>query len=364
VIRLLGSLASLGQPGRDMAYRIDLARALGLRYALHRFREERAGSVTSSSSGYRGIWATAAEELGAELTDLGSGFFEFRKDARTTRAWEYITPLDDPVTLRLALDKMLVHRLLADAGVPIPQHVEFEATDIEPAVAFLEHAHGLCVVKPVTSSFGSGVTAGIETRSQLERATWRASRLSRRLLIERQAEGAVYRLLFLDGRLLDVVRRLPPAVTGDGSSTIADLVAAENHRRLEARTDRAPALLRLDLDAVFALEGVEMRLGSIPPPGAQIRLKNAVSHNSPLENETVRDDVAELAEEARAAALCVGLRLAGVDVVTTDPTQSLRATGGVMLEVNGNPGLHYHYEVADPEHATRVAAPVLQAMLS
>jgi cyanophycin synthetase len=361
---LLGSLASLGQPGRDLAYRIDLARALGPRDALRRFREERADGTTPSDSGYQRIWADAAQELGAELIALGSGFFEFRKDGRTTRAWQYCSPLDDPVTLKLALDKTLVHRLLAEAGVPVPEHVEFDATGLGPAIAFLERGPRPCVVKPVTSSFGSGVTGGIETRSQLERATWRASRVSGRLLIERQAEGAVYRLLFLDGRLIDVIRRFPPAVIGDGSSTIAELVDIENRRRAESQEDRAPALLRIDLDAVFALERAETRLHSTPARGAQVRLKTVVSQNSALENETVRVDVSELADEALAAVRRVGLRLAGVDAVTTDPTRSLRATGGVILEVNGTPGLHYHYEVADPEHATRVAIPVLQAMLS
>ena len=364
MMRLLGFLASLGQPGRDLAYRIDLARELGPRYALRRLLEERAGGTAPSGSGYRRIWAEAAQELGVELTVLGSGFFEFRKDGRITRAWENCTPLDDPVTLKLALDKALVHRLVTEAGVPTPEHVEYEATDLAPAIAFLQRARQPCVVKPVSSNFGSGVTGGLKTRSQLERATWRASRLSRRLLIERQAEGAVYRLLFLDGRLIDVIRRLPPTLTGDGSSTIAELVDTENRRRVESHEDRAPALLKIDLDAVFALERAEMRLRSTPPRGAQVRLKTVISQNNALENETVHDDVSELAGEALAAVGWVGLRLAGVDVVTTDPTRSLRETGGVIIEVNGAPGLHNHYEVAAPEHATRVAIPVLQAMLS
>ena len=80
MMQLLGFLASLGQPGRDLAYRIDLARELGPRYALRRLLEERAGGTAPSGSGYRRIWAEAAQELGVELTVLGSGFFEFRKD--------------------------------------------------------------------------------------------------------------------------------------------------------------------------------------------------------------------------------------------------------------------------------------------
>src|SRR5688572_32104639 len=47
--------------------------------------------------------------------------------------------------------------------------------------------------------------------------------------------GASYRLLYLEGRLIDAVRRDPPTVTGDGYSTIRRLIAHENRRRLERR---------------------------------------------------------------------------------------------------------------------------------
>jgi glutathione synthase/RimK-type ligase-like ATP-grasp enzyme len=364
MMRLLRALGSLGQSGRTLAYRIDLGRSLGPGEALRRLREDRLDGAAPEESGYAGIWGEAAEALGAHFRERGFGFYEFRKDGRKTRAWRYSTPLDDPVTLRLALDKTLTHDLIAEAGMPTPENLAFDAADPRPAVAFLRRIGGPCVVKPATSSFGSGVTGAVETPSQVERACWRASRLSARLLIEQQAIGDVYRLLFLDGELIDIIRRHPPAVTGDGTSSIGQLVVAENRRRIASYSDRAPGLLRLDLDALFALEHAGLRPRSTPAAGVQVRVKTVVSQNSARENETVRTDVTELAADVRLAVTRIGLRLAGVDVVTTDPSRSLGRTGGVILEVNGAPGLHYHYEVADPANATRVAIPVLEAMLS
>jgi cyanophycin synthetase len=64
-----------------------------------------------------------------------------------------------------------------------------------------------------------------------------------------------------------------------------------------------------------------------------------------------------------AAVAATGLRLAGADLITTDPTLPLEHTGGAVVEVNGNPGLHHHYQVADPDHATRVCVPVLRRAL-
>ena len=66
-------------------------------------------------------------------------------------------------------------------------------------------------------------------------ATALASRYGKRLLIENQAAGTMYRLLFLDGQLLDTVRRLAARVVGDGRSSIRELaVGAEE---LEALLD-------------------------------------------------------------------------------------------------------------------------------
>jgi glutathione synthase/RimK-type ligase-like ATP-grasp enzyme len=39
----------------------------------------------------------------------------------------------------------------------------------------------------------------------------------------------------------------------------------------------------------------------------------------------------------------VGTRLAGIDVITTDPGVPLGESGGVILEVNATPGYHHHY---------------------
>jgi cyanophycin synthetase len=220
------------------------------------------------------------------------------------------------------------------------------------------------VVKPVGGSGGYGVTSGIRGELDLRRARLRAARSDRRLLIERQIEGDFYRFLFLDGELLDIVRRRPPNVTGDGRSTIDELIAAENRRRIARRHQVQLWPLHIDLDCIFTLQAVGLTPSSVPRLGENIKLKTVVSQNGPDDNETVREPVAdELVEQARRAAHLVGLRLAGVDVITTDLGRSLTSSRGAILEVNGPPGFNYHYDVADPANATRVAVPILRALL-
>ncbi|HUF83200.1 MAG TPA: hypothetical protein VMQ81_01275 [Acidimicrobiia bacterium] len=87
-----------------------------------------------------------------------------------------------------------------------------------------------------------------------------------------------------------------------------------------------------------------------------------MSDNACSENVTVRD-LSEDIVAAAAAARETRLRLAGVDLVTPDPTRPL-GTDGAILEVNGTPGLHYHYQVADRDGATPVAVSILDTLLS
>ena len=122
-------------------------------------------------------------------------------------------------------------------------------------------------VKPGTGSGASwGVTGSIVTESQLLRATLNACRYSDRVQVERAVDGEMYRLLFVDGELLDAIRRRLPTVIGDGRSTIRELVLRENERRTAARGRAGLWLLRIDLDSLFTLARAGLRLDSVPLP--------------------------------------------------------------------------------------------------
>ena len=368
VPRLLDLVAAAGRPGCEVATRLDLLIAIGPAYAWRRLRDEAAHARLDQGGRnrvYRDIWLHAATEVGAELEELGRGWFEIRANGTRTRVNQQRVSLDDSVTIALAEDRTLTQALLAETGLPIPEQLVFGADDLTPALDFLERHAGLCVVKPGSGTGGGeGTTAGVGTPAQLRRARIRAARLAPQLVIERQVPGTVYRLLFLDGDLLDVVRRHPPRVQGDGKRTIRELIVAENQLRLAAGGDRRIEQLTIDLDCLYALEGAKLTLRSIPATGEVVAVKTATNQNRAEDNETVREGLApELVAEARQAADAIGVRLAGIDLITSDPGRSLHESGGVVIEVNGHPGLHHHYQVAKREQATRVAVPILRRLL-
>ncbi len=366
-VPLFEVLGRAGALGRQLAPRLDLVRSVGLRYAWDEQRRKNATRSQPSDgrrTGYVRLWSDAAREIGAEATDLSRGFIELRKDEARIVVWNHWVPLDDIVTLKLALEKPLVHRILAAEGLPVPEHRPFHASDLAPALGFLQSGAGPCVVKPVDLQGGTVTTTGVRTPVHLHRARLRARRFSDRLIIERQVPGDNYRLLFLDGQLLDVVRRRPPRVIGDGRSTVRELIAAENRSRHEAPSGQLTWNLVADLDTVFTLEAAGLDLGSVPAAGEPVIVKTVINENGPEYNESVHGEVSDaLVAEASRAAKLVGVRLAGVDVITPDCRQPLADAGGVILEVNATPGLHYHYDICNPEEGVPVLVPILRALL-
>jgi cyanophycin synthetase len=348
--------------------RLDLLRSLRPAAAVERLRGESRVAGRDGDRirpGYRRLWGDAAERLGAEISEPGDGFLEIRRGDQSTRVWHSWVGLDDAVTLRFAEDKTLARRTLVTAGLPVPEQEAFELAELGPALELLASVGEPCVVKPTDAAGGSGATTGVRTTAQLQRAALRAGRLSPQLLIERQVAGDLYRVLLLDGEVLDVIRRDPPTVVGDGRSSVAELVAAENQARAAAAEGARTGLLRIDLDAIFSLEHQGLRPSSVPAAGASVTVKTVVNQNGPRDNVSVRGRVATgLLDDAAAAARAIGLRLAGVDLITSDPAMALRDGDGGIIEVNGTPGLHYHYDRSDPERSVDVAVPILERALA
>jgi D-alanine-D-alanine ligase-like ATP-grasp enzyme len=325
------------------------------------------GHVTAEqnlSAFYAKVWHHAAATLGASLEDLGHDVFEIRLNGTRTRVLHNFTGIDDLATHCVVRTKPAIYQLLARADLPIPRFAVFRIRDMQPAVAFLERSRKDCVVKPACGTGGGlGVTTGVRTRSQLARAAFACGRFGGDVLIEEEVPGDNYRLLYLDGRLIDSVRRRPPSVVGDGTSSVARLVETANAQRLRQGQFVSHDLLSVDLDMRHTLARQGLSLGSVPVSGRIVFLKTAINQNSAADNETATPFLCSsiVADGARAAALA-GVRLAGIDVITTDPQRPLRETGGVVLEVNSPPGYFWHYHKRDG--AFPIAVHVLGCLLA
>jgi cyanophycin synthetase len=340
------------------------ARGVALGRAFLRYSNPRRQRVGREHVAFHArMWRKAAGEIGASCRSLGWDIMEIELAGVRTRVVENVTAIDDPVTLAVMHNKPLTHRILTEAVIPVPRYAVFTLREALAARRFLESVSGDVVVKPASGTGGGrGVTTGIRTPSQLARAAASASVYCDDLLIEQQQEGENYRLLYLDGELLDAFVRRSPGIVGDGRSTIAALVDRANENRERSGVVEAQSLLTVDLDMKRTLAKQGLSLRSVPAEGTVVPLKTVINENRGVENETVSHLLhpSIIADGARAVR-ALGARFAGIDIITRDPTVPLLESGGVVIEVNGTPNLYYHYHKADG--ATPITTLLLRRLL-
>jgi D-alanine-D-alanine ligase-like ATP-grasp enzyme len=264
------------------------------------------------------------------------------------------------------LNKALTFDWMAAKGLRVPRRQRFDVGSLDLADAFLREQSGPVVVKPADGTgAGHGVTTQIIDREGLRVAARHAAAFHSELLVEEQLAGGCYRLLYLDGQFIDAVRRDSPTVRGDGRSTIRQLVAAENGRRLGCEPITALSPLMIDLECRNTLAAHGLSSASVLAAGQELSVKLAVNENAAAQNHVVRDQVhPEIVEAGRRIVEDFGVGFAGLDVMAMDIALPPSEGGTVFNEINAGPGIHHHYLVSDPERAAGVAPRILEHLFS
>ncbi|MBA3058808.1 MAG: cyanophycin synthetase [Gammaproteobacteria bacterium] len=242
----------------------------------------------------------------------------------------------------IAQDKQLTKKILAAAGVPVPQGREV-ATPEDAWAAACEI--GLPVVlKPKSGNQGKGVSVNISSREQLLAAYAAAAEFDDDILVERYLPGNDFRLLVVGNKLVAAAHRDPANVVGDGQHSIEELVAKVNQDPRRG-SGHATALTKIRFDdiALACLAAQGFKADTVPPKGQRVPLR----HNANLSTGGCATDVTdsvhpEVAARAVAAAQMVGLDICGVDVVCSSILIPLEEQGGGVVEVNAAPGLRMH----------------------
>jgi cyanophycin synthetase len=309
---------------------------------------------------YSTMWQHAAQSVGIRYTEAPDGTGELDFGGRTLRVRENWTSLEKQRTLQLVSNKARVRSILVNASLPVPKQLRITTRDFSAALTFLNESRGKIVIKPAADTGGgAGVSTNVYSIRQLRTALAWARAYGPRILLEEQIEGDCYRVLIMDGNVIDVVLRMPVILTGDGRSTIRQLIRQENNLRRLTGIACAQMLVRIDPDLRNTLAVQGLYLSSRLTAGKRVLLKRVINENRTADNRAANGILCPaIIETARRAAAILETRLAGIDLICADPDTPLERAGGAIIEVNVNPGLYYHYS---PE---RAHFPITQSVLT
>lgn len=290
----------------------------------------------------------AATERGIPSIRLTDGnLMQLGYGIRQRRIWTAETDQTSAIAEGIASDKDLTKSLLQSCGVPVPEGRVVDSP--EDAWEAAEDIGVPVVVKPSDGNHGRGVSAELMTREEVEAAYDIALKEGSEVMVERFVRGNEHRLLVVAGRLAAATRGESVSVTGDGRSSLAELIDSQLNTdpRRGATEDFPLDVIILDKEPAIGLEIARQGFtpDSIPPLGKQVMIQR---------NGNVAFDVTDLvhpdvAATVSLAARVVGLDVAGIDLVAEDISRPLAEQGGAIVEVNAGPGLLMHLKPASGE---------------
>jgi len=272
--------------------------------------------------------------IAVEIEDAQAGLFTLSLGGRSVACRESLSELTSAVALSRCDDKALTRRLLAAAGLGVPDQIS--AADDRAMAAFLEK-HERVVVKPARGEQGRGIAVGLSTMEEVRDAVNAAARHCDEVLVEQFVDGKDLRIIVIDGEVAAAAVRQPPSVRGDGEHTVIELIEKQSRRRAAATDGESRIPLDEETERSVLAEGYQML--DVPAPGEKLPVRKTANLHL---GGTIHDVTAALhpalARAAVDAARVLRIPVVGLDFMVPD-------VGGpdyVIVEANERPGLANH----------------------
>ncbi len=242
---------------------------------------------------------------------------------------------------------------LKKGGFPIPEGKSFWLWQKNRALNFGGDKLGFpLVVKPRGGSIARHVTTNIRSKGELLKAINKAVIYSPAFIVERFVENSfVYRATVVDFDFVAVVKQAPANITGDGVSSIQQLIEKKNGDKRRGEPHQKDSLLyqlvidettkKLLVEKNYTLETVPkkeevvylqknpfLKLG-----GDLVEVTDIVHHD----NVQLFKDITKFFD----------IRLVGIDFLAPDIASSWRNQQCAVLELNSVPCIEMHHFPSD-----------------
>ncbi|HLR65024.1 MAG TPA: acylphosphatase [Pseudogracilibacillus sp.] len=251
-------------------------------------------------------------------------FFRTRGDKVTNEAVELMD------------DKGITKRIMEENDIYVPQGKSFSEIDTdEDIIAYSRTIDYPLVFKPTNASLGDGVVTNIDDEDELREAIFyvREELGYPDAVLEQHVEGREFRVYVVHDKVVAAYNRIAANITGDGESTIEELIIEKNRqRRKNARLNSC--LIDIDLEILKFIHKKGYSLDSVPAKGEYLPLRqktNVSSGGDPIDvTDTISKEMKDLAVAAVQAV--PGLHHAGVDII--ENASGKGKAPGYVIEIN------------------------------
>ncbi len=269
----------------------------------------------------------------------------FTKNGKSHLIAEKSFGLNSTKSINLSHNKSTTIKKLKQAHIPTPS---------QTIIASLSGYSQACqkipfpqVIKPVTGQKGQDVFLDIKNISAGQSAVKQImSKYSNGALVESYLQGRDLRFLVLNFQVIGLVERRPPQISGDGRSTIKELIDIENARRHQQFLKTGRRLLNRmrhwpRLAFYLHLQGLSLK--AILPQGKTITLFPISNFSTGGSTQTIDYHTIHpsLVKLAQTAAKIIGLQICGIDMIIKNLHQAAQ-DNATIIELNSDPGLRLH----------------------
>lgn len=288
------------------------------------------------------------------LVQLGYGVNQKRVQAT-------IASTTSSIAVEIACDKEETKNLLEASEIPVPRgRIIYDEEDLQTAIDKIGYP---IVTKPIDGNHGKGATTNIRNWEDAVIALQAAKKYSRGVICERFIEGRDFRMLVVNYKFVAAALRTPAAVTGDGKSTIQQLIDSVNtDPRRGYGHEKVLTAIKIDDFTLDILKKKGFTLDTVIAKGEELWLKPTAN----LSTGGTATDVTDYVHPsnifmAERIAKIIGLDICGIDVMANDLSTPVSENGGAVLEVNAAPGFRMHLDPTDglPRN---VAEPVIDML--